>query len=707
MALGLMGLAATASGDALTPSGAIFTTTSDGTVVNGNIYDKCCDAYLNGGPQNKNDAGLPVGDYYFQVTIPGWHPDDGATGLLSTDPAGCRIVHVDVNSGGHGVLVGSVPASGCEHPTGTFNPANGSTPVALCPFDHTSNPGGEYKAWLIPVAAAVVQSDGITLLFSESDSKTDNFKCRESLACGTDPVCISCPEDITIPCTKVNDTCAKVEFAAPIVSPAGITAVCTPPSGSCFAAGTTTKVTCAASDANDPPFTATCSFNVTVGQCPSCELTCPVVAPVCNVAGSCGAQVTYLPPSCSESDVTVSCLPASGSAFPVGSTTVTCTATQNGDVVSSCQFSVVVNDCEKPVVTCPDPITTCNDAGVCTATVSFTATALDNCDGVITPTCSPASGSSFAVGQTTVTCSATDKAGKTGTCSFTVTVNDCEKPVVTCPGPITMTAGACSTVAKVTFTASALDNCDGVLTPTCSPASGTYFTVGQTKVTCSATDKAGNTGSCSFTVTVKETTSAACGGLTIGFWQNKNGGSILLKAAEPALANYLKGYCPFNDLAVTTPAGVSNYVYGVIKAANASGSSMNAMLKAQMLATTLNVYFSTTGLGGNQINAAKALGGLKLDLTMVCKTLDGSSGSGTCSSTYENTSGAFNGNVTGCGGAFTLASGSCVAVSELLADAAAASSSGGGLWYANNKATQGLAKDTFDAFNNGFTLLCP
>src|SRR5438067_11997062 len=90
-------------------NGAIFTTTSTGTTVNGNIYNNKSDVYLTGGPQNNHDPGLsPDGDYYFQVTDPG-----GAT-LLSSDPIACREVHV---TGGR--IVSIVAAGGCQHAPGT------------------------------------------------------------------------------------------------------------------------------------------------------------------------------------------------------------------------------------------------------------------------------------------------------------------------------------------------------------------------------------------------------------------------------------------------------------------------------------------------------------------------------------------------------------------------------------------------------------
>ncbi|MDP9264436.1 MAG: hypothetical protein M3O85_08975 [Acidobacteriota bacterium] len=154
--------------------GAIFTTTQGGTTVNGNVYENKEDVYLNGGPQNLHANGLPDGDYYFQVTDP-----SGAT-LLSTDPAVCRQVTVV-----GGKLAGAAQASvdaGCAHANGDFDAANNTTPVQLIPYDTTPNAGGEYKAWLIKKAAATVGEGGITLSFSNSDSKTDNFKIR------TDPV---------------------------------------------------------------------------------------------------------------------------------------------------------------------------------------------------------------------------------------------------------------------------------------------------------------------------------------------------------------------------------------------------------------------------------------------------------------------------------------------------------------------------------------
>lgn len=150
------------------PSGAIYTTVKDGTVVNKNIYGSTQDVYLSGGPQNTKAAGLSDGTYYFQVTDP-----SGKT-LLSTDEARCRQLIV---SGGR--VTGSTSTGPpCAHALGTFNPANGATPVQLAPFSKTPNNGNEYKAWVVPIGSATIGSDLKTLNFSNSNSKTDNFKAQ-------------------------------------------------------------------------------------------------------------------------------------------------------------------------------------------------------------------------------------------------------------------------------------------------------------------------------------------------------------------------------------------------------------------------------------------------------------------------------------------------------------------------------------------------
>ena len=131
------------------------------------------------------------------------------------------------------------------------------------------------------------------------------------------------------------------------------------------------------------------------------------------------------------------------------------------------------------------------------AAVSFSRDrAIDNVDGAITPVCVPASGDTFPLGPTLVTCTATDAALNVGGDSFTVTVVDTTAPVVTVPADITVPATSPSG-AIVTYSATASDLVDGPLTPACDTASGALFVVGTTTVECSVADAATNVGSAS------------------------------------------------------------------------------------------------------------------------------------------------------------------------------------------------------------------
>jgi hypothetical protein len=112
--------------------------------------------------------------------------------------------------------------------------------------------------------------------------------------------------------------------------------------------------------------------------------------------------------------------------FPVGTTQGTLTV---GDGVLSAvdPFTVSVVDTTPPVVTAPAAITV-NATSTSGAVVSFAATAMDVVDGAVTPVCTPASGSTFPIGTTTVTCRATDRAGNADVASFSVTVQNAATP---------------------------------------------------------------------------------------------------------------------------------------------------------------------------------------------------------------------------------------------------------------------------------------
>jgi hypothetical protein len=104
-----------------------------------------------------------------------------------------------------------------------------------------------------------------------------------------------------------------------------------------------------------------------------------------------------------------------------------------------------------------------------------------------------------------VRCKAKDSAGNRASGTLEVTVVDTTPPALRLPKQQTVEATS-SAGAPVDLEASAADLVDGAVAPTCSPASGTVFSIGTHTVSCSATDRRGNRASASFEVTVRDTT---------------------------------------------------------------------------------------------------------------------------------------------------------------------------------------------------------
>jgi hypothetical protein len=206
-------------------SGAIFTTTADGSAVNANLYDSKCAVYLNGGPGSHapaHAAGLPDGDYYFQVT------DPNGSQLLSTDPVSNRRFHVT-----GGVVTAFTGTGGPAHPTGISqdHPELGSITIRLanlsCPADFldTPNPGNVYKVWATPVASFVGNpsnvdnpcGNGCSHGFTHSQSKTDNFK---ALSAPSATFCLTIQKQFFDGATTSTDT---LGWGMNVTDPFGVT----------------------------------------------------------------------------------------------------------------------------------------------------------------------------------------------------------------------------------------------------------------------------------------------------------------------------------------------------------------------------------------------------------------------------------------------------------------------------------------------------
>ncbi|WP_119695761.1 HYR domain-containing protein [Microbacterium halotolerans] len=311
------------------------------------------------------------------------------------------------------------------------------------------------------------------------------------------------PEDVVTEATGPDGSEVSYSASASDDVDGAIAPDCSPAAGTVFPLGSTV-VSCTATD--DAGNSSSGDFTVTVEDTTPPEL---VVADDLSVeaTASSGAVVDY---SVSATDlvsgpVSPVCLPESGSIFTLGETAVSCTATDDaGNASEAGTFVVTVTDVTAPVLDLPADITA-EATGASGAIVDYTATAADAVDGAVAVDCIPAASTTFALGTTTVSCSASDNGGSVATGTFDVTVEDSTAPVLDLPDDITAEA-ADENGAAVAFTASATDLVDGDSAPECDSASGNFFPLGATTVTCTATDEAGNAATGSFDVTVEDTT---------------------------------------------------------------------------------------------------------------------------------------------------------------------------------------------------------
>jgi uncharacterized repeat protein (TIGR01451 family) len=291
------------------------------------------------------------------------------------------------------------------------------------------------------------------------------------------------------------------------------------PAGNIFPTGTTT-ITYTAQDSAGNISTGTQLVTVTESPAIAPTITAPADVNVNTGPGatSCGTFVTEAQlgsavanDNCAGVTVMRTGVPA-GNIFPVGSTTVTYTATdRSGNTATDTQI-VTVTDNTPPVVTAPAPVTLFTGPGASSCGVNVsnldstlgTGTATDNCPavGAVIRSGTP-SGNNFPVGETILTYTATDAHGNTASATQVVTVVDNTAPVISCPVPITLEP-SCPTGAIATWTPPVgTDNCAGATTTeTAGPAPGSVFPIGTTTVTYTVNDAHGNSASCSFTVTV-------------------------------------------------------------------------------------------------------------------------------------------------------------------------------------------------------------
>ena len=425
------------------------------------------------------------------------------------------------NTGAVALPVSGITIGGANPGQFSVGPLTPASPVA-------ANGSATFTVTYAPNAAAVHNAT-VNIANGDCDEAIYDFAVRGELTC-TAPTFTACPSTpLTAP--AANGLCSAAlaysVIATGIPSPALTYAFTGATTGTGSGTGTgasfNTGITTVTVMATNPCGMPTCTFTVTVSDTQNPSITCPGNMSKNTDANQCTAVTNYTNPSfsdnCAGVFITRTSGPASGSAFPIGTTMVEWKATDVGGNSSTCSFVVNVLDAQAPNITCPANIVRGTDLGQCNAIVTYaTPTATDNCTTAIVAivTSSLNSGSVFSKGVSTVVWKATDTAGNTQTCAFTVTVNDTQKPTITCPANKTQSTDAnlCSAIVSYT-TPTVTDNCTpnatvvpvsgGTGTIQGMPNSSATFDKGMNTVIWKATDATGNTQTCSFRVTVNDT----------------------------------------------------------------------------------------------------------------------------------------------------------------------------------------------------------
>jgi large repetitive protein len=374
-------------------------------------------------------------------------------------------------------------------------------------------------------------------------------------------------------------------------------------SGSVFPVGVSTVIYTATDGCGN---TKTCSLTVTVnaGTPPNptgvLTLNCPVNQTITAATGANSAIVTFASPTgtstCTVGNVSTSQTGglASGSAFPVGVSTVTFTATDGCGNVKTCSFTVTVNAGSPPnptgvlTLTCGNNQIFTAASGTSSTVVNYNVpTASSTCTvGSVstTRTSGLASGSSFPLGVSTIVYTSTDGCGNVKTCSFTVTVNAGVPPnptgTLTLNTPPNQSLGCGQTAQFGTATASSTCTTGSSNVTFVDATTGSACTGFTSTRTFTATDGCGNTKTGQQVITIAGDASAP------SFTSLPNSSTVACGAAitfGSATANDLCGSTASNvpvtfvDLAATGSCSAGYTYRRVFTATDACGKTSTAV----------------------------------------------------------------------------------------------------------------------------------
>ncbi len=260
-----------------------------------------------------------------------------------------------------------------------------------------------------------------------------------------------------------------------------------------------------------------------------------------------GAAVNFTIPTATDncsSNITITSSHLSGSTFPIGETVVTFTAVDEVGNEATSTLTITVKG-KAPSIVVPSTITVNSAATACGAVVNFTATETTAIPAS-TITYSHQPGSTFPLGTTVVTATATNVVG-TSLKTFEIVVTDASAPVINIPAAPVFCQNS---IGSYTLPAvSATDNC-GIATVSFAITgvtqrngagfnTGTSFNVGTSTVTYTVTDVNGNVSIKSMVVTVNKTPTATIAPSNPDAFCNK---FVLVANSSSAITGYAWSY---------------------------------------------------------------------------------------------------------------------------------------------------------------------
>jgi gliding motility-associated-like protein len=408
--------------------------------------------------------------------------------------------------------------------------------LGACPKDITANaePGksGATITWIPPTAKAFCNGTinlvptpqqpntffkiGDTpITYTATDNSGNTATCTFNVkVIDNQPPTINCPPTKQITVSAAAGSCTQVVPLPTFTDNSGVVPTITNstgiPAGNIYPVGKTTVSFTVSDNAGN---TASCSFDVIVKTTEKPTFSAISDITVNTDPNDCKGTfpATSKPTAkdaCGNTTVTITQVP-NLTQYPIGTTTVTFTATDSYGNTSSTAVKVTVKDLNPPTMTnCPADITAKAEPGKKGATITWTPpTAKAFCAGTVIITSNNQPNTFYPIGNTVVVYTATDQSGNTLTCSFNINVSDGEPPVINCPPTKQVNLIADSTLCGQNFPLPTFSDNSGIL-PTIVSSNGipanNLYPIGKTTVSFTIADNTGNTASCTFDVIVKD-----------------------------------------------------------------------------------------------------------------------------------------------------------------------------------------------------------